>query len=113
MTLTGTLFTDFDPTAVPPDMLTSQIWHLICVKTSPDILILVGSSCDILQLFLANIYGISGGIAEFKNTSIEYLAYKSASRLTLRSIFMFLQGPEHSSPDTAGFLQDLNIAGFA
>ena len=55
----------------------------------------VASSRNIFQLFLANFYGISGGIAEFRNTSIVYLAYKSASRLTLRSIFMFLQGPEH------------------
>ena len=55
----------------------------------------VASGRNILQLFLVNIYGISGGIAEFRNTSIAYLAYKSASLLTLRSIFMFLQGPEH------------------
>ena len=76
-------------------MLTLQLCCLICVKNIPDILILVAASRDNLQLFLANVYGISGGIAEFKRTSIAYLAYKSASRLTLRSIFMFLQGPEH------------------
>ena len=79
-------------------MLTLQLCCLICVKNIPDILILLAASHDNLQLFLASVYGISGGIAEFKNTSIAYLAYKSASAksaLTLRSILMFLQGPEH------------------
>ena len=42
-----------------------------------------------------SVYGISEGTDKFKNSFIAYLAYKSASRLTLRSIFMFLQGPEH------------------
>ena len=80
--------------------LTSDNCYVSCFLTekTPLTLILVASSWDILKLFLANVYGISGGITEFRNnrnTSIAYLAYKSASRLTLRSILMFLQGPEH------------------
>ena len=98
----GTLFTCFEPTEIPPDKLTLQLCCLICVKNIPDMLILT-SSCDILQLFLVYVCIISGGIAAFRNTSIAYLAYKSASRFTLRSIFMFLQGPEH-------FTMYLNVA---
>ena len=50
----GTLFTCFEPTEIPPHMLTLQIWHLTCVKNIPDMLILT-SSRDILQLFLVNV----------------------------------------------------------